>query len=219
MPDKTSKSILISSANPQEGKSVSASNLSIVLAQSGKKVLLIDADLRRPNIEVLFGISHTGLADYIIGNAHYDEIILPSVVENLNIVTAGTQVPNPGELLGSETFKNFFAKAMDEYDFVIIDSPPINSVVDAVAIADIIDMMLIVVRAGKTKKKELRTTLQILSYVQHKLKGILLNDINQKSFITDYNYYNNYNYYGSRTPETRTKPRKKDPSLWEKLNA
>lgn len=219
MPDKSSKSILISSANPQEGKSVSASNLSIVLAQSGKKVLLIDADLRRPNIEVLFGISHTGLADYIVGNAHFDEIILPSVVENLNIVTAGTQVPNPGELLGSEMFKNFFEKAMEEYDFVIIDSPPINSVVDAVAIADLVDMILIVVRAGITKKKELRTTLQILSYVQHKIKGILLNDINQKSFITDYYYYNNYNHYGSRIPETRSKPRKKELSLWEKLNA
>ncbi|TNE70992.1 polysaccharide biosynthesis tyrosine autokinase, partial [bacterium] len=193
LPDKSTKSILISSANPQEGKSVSASNLSIVLAQSGKKVLLVDADLRRPNVEVLFGLSHVGLADYIIGNAQFDDIIIPSVVENLNIVTAGSQVPNPGELLGSEMFKTFYYKAMQEYDFVIIDSPPINSVVDAVAISELIDLILIVVRAGKTKKKELRTTLQILSYVQNKMKGILLNDINQKSFITDYNYYNNYN--------------------------
>lgn len=219
LPDKSSKSILISSANPQEGKSVSASNLSIVLAQSGKKVLLVDADLRRPNIEVLFGLSSVGLSDFIIGNATYDDIILPSVVENLNVVTAGSQVSNPAELLGSDIFKHFFEKAMQEYDFLIIDSPPINSVVDAVAIADLIDLMLIVVRAGKTKKKELRTTLQILSYVQHKIKGVLLNDINQKSFITDYNYYNNYNYYGSKTPETRNPNFKREKSLWEKLNA
>lgn len=219
LPDKSSKSILISSANPQEGKSVTASNLAIVLAQSGKKVILVDADLRRPNIEVLFGLSHHGLSDYIIGNASYDDVILPSVVENLNVVTAGSQVPNPAELLGSDMFKQFFEKAMQEYDFLIIDSPPINSVVDAVAIADLTDLMLIVVRAGKTKKKELRTTLQILTYVQHKIKGVLLNDINQKSFITDYNYYNNYNYYGSKTPETRNPNFKREKSLWEKLNA
>jgi len=218
LPDKASKSILISSANPQEGKSVTAANLSIVLAQSGKKVLLVDADLRRPNVEVLFGLSNVGLADFIIGQAHYEDIILPSVVENLNIVIAGTQVPNPAELLGSDTFKKFYEIAMTEYDFVIIDSPPINSVVDAVAISDLIDMMLIVVRAGKTKKRELKTTLQILTHTHQKIKGVLLNDINQKSFITDYNYYNNYNYYGIRNPEAK-KQNKKDKSLWEKLNA
>lgn len=219
LPDKASKSILISSANPQEGKSVTASNLAIVLAQSGKKVLLVDADLRRPNVEVLFGLSNVGLADFIIGQAHYEDVILPSVVENLNIVIAGSQVPNPAELLGSDTFKRFYEIAMTEYDFVVIDSPPINSVVDAVAISDLIDMLLIVVRAGKTKKRELKTTLQILTHSQHKIKGVLLNDINQKSFITDYNYYNNYNYYGIRNPEGRKQSSKKNKSLWEKLNA
>ena len=136
----------------------------------------------------------------------------------MNIVIAGTQVPNPAELLGSDTFKKFYEIAMTEYDFVIIDSPPINSVVDAVAISDLIDMMLIVVRAGKTKKRELKTTLQILTHTHQKIKGVLLNDINQKSFITDYNYYNNYNYYGIRNPEAK-KQNKKDKSLWEKLNA
>jgi tyrosine-protein kinase Etk/Wzc len=219
LPDKHSKSILVSSANPQEGKSVTAANLSIVLAQSGKKVLLVDADLRRPNVEVIFGLSGEGLTDFIIGNAGEDDIIRTSVVDNLNIVCAGTQVPNPSELLGSEAFKRFYDQVIEEYDFVVIDSPPINSVVDAVTMSDMADLMLLVVRAGKTKKKEVMKMLNVLHRVHTKIKGILLNDINQKSYISDYNYYSNYNYYGSRPADNVRPSEKKQGNFWDRLNA
>jgi tyrosine-protein kinase Etk/Wzc len=219
LPDKHSKSILVSSANPKEGKSVTAANLAIVLAQSGKKVLLVDADLRRPNVEVIFGLSGEGLTDFIIGNAGEDDIIRTSVVDNLNIVCAGTQVPNPSELLGSEAFKRFYDQVIEEYDFVVIDSPPINSVVDAVTMSDMADLMLLVVRAGKTKKKEVMKMLNVLHRVHTKIKGILLNDINQKSYISDYNYYSNYNYYGSRPADNVRPSEKKQGNFWDRLNA
>lgn len=219
IPDKKTKSIVITSSNPQEGKSVTSSNLGIVLAQSGKRVLIIDADLRRPNIDVFFGLNGSpGLTDYIIGNAAYDDVFHPSVAENLMIVPAGAQVPNPSEIVGSDMFQSFFDKCMEEYDFVIVDSPPLNSVVDAATIADIVDLCLIVVNAGKTKKKELNYALSMLSFNQHKIMGILLNNINEKSFITDYNYYNSYNYYGNRITDYKTNKRK-EPTLWDKLNA
>ncbi len=218
MPDKKNKSVLITSSNPQEGKSVTTSNLGAVLAQSGKQVLLIDADLRRPNLDVFFGITGTpGLSDYIIGNADYDEVIYPTIAENLAVVPAGSQVPNPSEIVGSEMFRSFYDKCIAEYDYVIIDSPPMNSVVDATSVTDIVDMSLVVVNAGKTRKKELISALNMMHFNAHKVMGILLNNIHQKSFISDYNYYNNYNYYGNRSAEYKNgTPR--EPSLWDKLN-
>lgn len=218
MPDKKNKSVLITSSNPQEGKSVTTANLGAVLAQSGKQVLLIDADLRRPNLDVFFGITGTpGLSDYIIGNAEYDDVIYPTIAENLAVVPAGSQVPNPSEIVGSDMFRSFYEKCIAEYDYVIIDSPPMNSVVDATSVTDIVDMSLVVVNAGKTRKKDLVAALNMMHFNAHKVMGILLNNIHQKSFISDYNYYNNYNYYGNRSAEYKNgSPR--EPSLWDKLN-
>ncbi len=219
IPDKKNKSIVITSANPQEGKSLSTSNLGVVLAQSGKRVLIIDADLRRPNIDVFFGLNGSpGLTDYIVGNADYEDIFYASVAENLMIVPSGTQVPNPSEIVGSDMFRDFYERTMSEFDFVLIDSPPLNSVVDAATISELADLCLIVVNAGKTKKKELGYALSMMHFNQQKIMGILLNNIDEKSFITDYNYYNSYNYYGNRVTDYKTNKRK-EPTLWDKLNA
>jgi capsular exopolysaccharide synthesis family protein len=200
LPDLKNKSIVITSANPQEGKSVTASNLAIVLAQSGKSVLLVDADLRRPNLDVLFGVRNSpGLSDLVINDLESHEVIYPTVADNLHIIPAGNPVPNPAEIIGSSSFKRVHAKLTSEFDFVIYDSPPVNSVVDAVSIAEHVDLGLVIVKAGKTKRKELKNAFNILHFVEDKFMGVLLNNINSKNFITDYNYYSNYNYYGNRT--------------------
>lgn len=219
IPDKKTKSIVITSSNPQEGKSLTTSNLAVVLAQSGKRVLIIDADLRRPNIDVFFGLNGSpGLTDYIVGNADFEDIFYSTVAENLIVVPSGTQVPNPSEIVGSDMFREFYNRTMEEFDFVLVDSPPLNSVVDAATIADLVDLCLIVVNAGKTKKKELGFALTMLQYNRQKIMGILLNNVNEKSFITDYNYYNSYNYYGNRITDYKTN-RRKEPTIWDKLNA
>jgi capsular exopolysaccharide synthesis family protein len=202
LPDKKNKSIVVTSANPQEGKSVTISNLSIVLAQSGKRVLLIDTDLRRPNLDMLFGIPNApGMSDAIVHGLNYEEVTYPTVAENLFLIPAGNQVPNPAEIIGSDAFKRFYNAVIQEYDFVIFDSPPTNSVVDALTIAEMVDMCLVVVKAGKTKKHELQMTINLLHFVSNKIVGILLNDISNKNFINDYTYYGNYNYYGNRDYE------------------
>ena len=199
LPDKDKKAILISSANPQEGKSVTASNAAVVLAQSGKQVALIDADLRRPNLDILFGISKSpGISDHIINHNDYEDLIKPTVVENLFLVPAGSQVPNPSEILGSDTFRKLYDQITSEFDYVILDSPPLNSVVDAVSLTDLVDQWMLVINVGKTHKKEIRQSLDLLHIMRNKLAGVLLNNIDQKSYITDYNYYQNYHYYGSR---------------------
>ena len=200
MPDKEKKSILATSANPQEGKSLSASNLAIVLAQSGKQVAIIDADLRRPNVDILFGVSKSpGISDYIINHFDYEEMIKPTVVENLFVIPAGSQVPNPSEILGSDTFRELFNQITTEFDYVIVDSPPLNSVVDAITLTELVDQWLMVINVGKTKKRGLRQSMDMLGIMRHKMAGVLLNNIDEKSYITDYNYYQNYNYYGNRT--------------------
>ena len=202
LPDKKRKSIVVTSANPQEGKSITASNLAIVLAQSGKSVLLIDADLRRPNLDVVFGCANSpGLSDAIIHGLEPHEVSYPTVAENLYLIPSGSQVPNPAEIIGSDAFRVFFEKITAEFDFVIYDSPPTNSVVDAVSIAELVDLVLVVVKAGKTKRKELGLSIEILKYIEQKIVGILMNDISNRSYITDYNYYSNYNYYGNRVSE------------------
>ena len=197
-PDKRNKSILVSSSNPQEGKSISASNLASVLANSGKQVVLVDADLRRPNLDIVFGINKSpGLTDVIIDDFDIEQIIKPTVVDNLFLIPAGTQVPNPSEILGSDSFKNIFKTINSEFDYVVIDSPPLNSVVDAVTIAELIDQILIVIKVGSTKKREIRQSLELLSVVENKIAGFLLNSLDGSSYISEYNYYQNYNYYGN----------------------
>lgn len=203
LPDKDKKSVLTTSANPQEGKSLTAANLAIVLAQSGKQVALIDADLRRPNLDILFGVPKSpGISDHIINHHDYEDLIKPTVVENLFVVPAGSQVPNPSEILGSETFRELYNKISGEFDYLIVDSPPLNSVVDAISLTELVDQWMMVINVGKTHKKGIRQSLDLLNIMRHKMAGVLLNNIDQKSYITDYNYYQNYNYYGNRTAMT-----------------
>ncbi|MGM0589096.1 MAG: polysaccharide biosynthesis tyrosine autokinase [Bacteroidota bacterium] len=198
VPDKSNKSFLITSSNPQEGKSVTASNLAVVLAQSGKRVALLDGDLRRPNLDVIFGLPKSpGISDLIVGQEEYDDILKQSIIENLYVLTAGSQVPNPSEILGSESFKKLFDTVLSEFDYVIVDSPPVNSVVDAVTIGDLVDQYMLVINVGKTKKREVKQTFELAKSIQSKFAGVLLNNLDNNSYLVDYNYYQNYNYYGN----------------------
>ena len=202
-PDKSHKTILVSSPNPKEGKSITASNLAVVLANSGKKVLLMDTDLRWPTIDIYFGIEQKpGFTDLILDDLDLKEVIKSSVVDNLHIVPAGKDVPNPSELIESNKFKTLYSKVKKEYDFVVFDSPPINSVTDAMVLSDHADQLLIVINAGKTKKKEVAQALDQLRLAEGKIAGFLLNKLSSDSFVTEYNYYKNYNYYGNRSSAT-----------------
>jgi len=187
------KVILVTSALPQEGKTTISANSALVLAQRGSRVLLIDADLRRPGIDKLFGFrSHGGLSTLISGGDKFEDVVVPFTdVPNLWILPAGPIPPQPAELLGSAVMKDLLARWRTEFDHVIIDTPPCLSVTDAVLLSPEADRIILVARAGKTTKIALRRSCDLLLQVNARVMGIVLNALNMRSA-------EGYYYYGGR---------------------
>src|SRR5699024_8546041 len=145
-------SILVTSSGLGEGKSMTAANLAIVNAQQGKKVLLIDADLRKPTVHYTFRLDNlTGLSNILVGESALEDAIQPSDVDHLYVTTCGPIPPNPSELLASKKMRTVLKQAESHYDLVIFDTPPVLAVTDATILANIVDGSLLVVRSGQTE--------------------------------------------------------------------
>jgi polysaccharide biosynthesis transport protein len=187
------KVILVTSALPQEGKTTISANSALVLAQRGDRVLLIDADLRRPGIDKLFGFrSRGGLSTLISGGDKFEDVVVPfEAVPNLWILPAGPLPPQPAELLGSTVMKDHLARWRTEFDHIVIDTPPCLSVTDAVLLSPEVDRIILVARAGKTTKIALRRACDLLLQVNARVMGIVLNAFNMHSA-------EGYYYYGGR---------------------
>ena len=188
------KVIMVTSALPQEGKTTTSINCAVVLAQKGVRVLLIDADLRRPSIHKTLGMGpHSGLSNVLTGSTTLEEAITrTAVLPNLFVLAAGTPPPNPAELLASANMKDILAKLSQEYDHIVIDTPPSLSVTDAVVLSPRADAVVLVIRSGQTSKQALRRARDILMQVNAKVVGVLLNAVDLRS--PDYYYY--YEYQG-----------------------
>jgi polysaccharide biosynthesis transport protein len=186
--------ILVTSALPQEGKTTTSINLAIVLAQKGTRVLLMDSDLRRPSIHKTLGMGpRSGLSNVLTGSFELDEAIIRStILPNLFLLPAGTPPPNPAELLASSKMKDVLAQLREEYDHIVIDTPPTLSVTDAVVISTSADRVVLVIRAGQTTKQALRRARDLLLQVSAKVCGVLMNAVDLNS--PDYYYY--YEYQG-----------------------
>jgi polysaccharide biosynthesis transport protein len=205
------KVILITSALPEEGKTTTSVNSAIVLAQKGIRVLLIDADLRRPSIHKTLGMGpKIGLSNVLTGNATLEQAIIPStVLPNLFILPAGTPPPNPAELLASVQMKTVLEELREQYDHIVIDTPPTLSVTDAVVMSTSADAVVLVIRSGQTTKPALRRARDILIQVNARVCGVLLNavDLNSADYYYHYEYQGKYSrgYYQedelSSTPE------------------
>lgn len=185
------KIILVTSALPEEGKTTTSINCAIVLAQKGARVLLIDADLRRPSIHRTLGVvPKTGLSHVLTGSASLQQATVRSaLVPNLFVLPAGTQPPNPAELLASNEMGAVLCDLREQYDHIVIDTPPTLPVTDAVVMAARADAVILVTRAGTTTKHALKQARDILLQVNAKVSGVLLNAVNLNS--PDY-----YSYYG-----------------------
>jgi len=201
------KIILITSALPQEGKSTTCINTSIVLAQKGTRVLLVDADLRRPSIHKTLGMGpRTGLSNVLTGSASLQQaIVRSSILPSLYILPAGTPPPNPAELLASSNMKDVLAELREEYDHIVVDSPPTLSVTDAVVMSTRADAVILVIRCGQTTKQALRRSRDLLLQVNARVCGVLLNAVDLDS--PDYYYYYEYqgkyhHYYHDELPGT-----------------
>ena len=188
------KVILITSALPQEGKTTTSINTAIVLAQKGTRVLLMDADLRRPSIHKTLGMGpKTGLSNVLTGNATLQQAVVRSnILPTLFVLSAGTPPPNPAELLASSNMKDILAELREQYDHIVVDTPPTLSVTDAVVMSTRADSVVLVIRSGQTTKQALRRSRDLLMQVNARVSGVLLNAVDLSS--PDYYYY--YEYQG-----------------------
>ncbi len=193
------KVILVTSALPQEGKTTTSMNTAIVLAQKGSRVLLIDADLRRPSIHKALKLGpRTGLSNVLTGSAQLHQATVRStLVPTLFVLPAGTPPPNPAELLASSHMRDVLIELREQYDHIVIDTPPALSVTDAVILSTIADSVVLVIRSGQTTRQALRRARDLLVRVNARIAGVLLNAADLKS--ADYYYYYEYRgKYGDR---------------------
>ncbi|MFZ0999146.1 MAG: CpsD/CapB family tyrosine-protein kinase, partial [Candidatus Sulfotelmatobacter sp.] len=192
------KVIMITSALPQEGKTTTSMNTALVLAQKGIRVLLIDADLRRPSIHKILGMGpRSGLSNVLTGSATLQQTITrSSILPNLSILPAGTPPPNPAELLASANMRDVLEELRGQYDHIVLDTPPTLSVTDAVVLSPRADAIVLVIRSGQTTKQALRRSRDILTQVNAKVSGVLLNAVDLSS--PDYYYYYEYQSKYSR---------------------
>ena len=196
---KPPKSILITSTAPKDGKTTNAVYLAIAMSQLGKKVLLIDADLRKPRIHKIFKLQNDKGISTSMAGASDMKIIQKSSIENLDIIPSGPTPPNPSELLGSEYFREAIKLLSEKYAMIIIDSPPLLSVMDGYHISKVVDGTIVIARAAKTTQEAMYRGLKQLNDIGSKILGIVINGADLRK--SDYYYYNYYQYYSSEEEE------------------
>ena len=188
------KVIGICSACPQEGKSTTTTNLAFSLAEANNKVLLIDGDMRRPSIYNIVGIEkEPGLSDMLSGKSGVCEVH-GVLQENLSVLVSGHIPPNPSELIGSRKMEALFEEYKKQYDYILIDLPPVLSVSDPVAVSKYLSGMIIVVRHDKTGRRDLAETMRQLEYANTKILGFVYNRIGESSKKKKYKRNSKYNY-------------------------
>jgi tyrosine-protein kinase Etk/Wzc len=210
------KIFLITSSFVQEGKTLNIVNLALTMAQAGNRVLLVDADLRKPLVHKVFGLSESpGLTDYVLGNYHrkeicnticdvmlgdfgLDNLLKTPGIDNLHIVTAGTRPPNPSEILGSARFREFLDVVKQDYHFIFIDTPPILPVADASEIATLSDGVFLLYKVGKIGRGVLKRAKSNLDNVDARLVGVIFNCVKSDEGPDYYGYHSHY-YYGQES--------------------
>ncbi len=211
--DHPIRRLLVTSPTPEEGKTTVTSNLAVVLAQGGSSVVLIDADLRRSRIHKMFGLENkNGITNlFVQPNLYFEGITQAVKTENLRILSSGGTPPNPSELLGSKKMNEILEGLAETADLIILDTPPVLTVTDAVALSSAVDGVLVVAKIGVTKQAALLKAIEQLRQVNANIMGIVINDVNPKS-SRYYYYYKNYYYdhysdYYADSPDGKNNPK------------
>lgn len=174
-------SFVVTSSVPGEGKTTTAVNLALAMADAGTKTLLVDADLRQPSVAKVLGIEGTvGLTTVLLGQAQVHDVIQTWGLSGVHVLTAGQIPPNPSELLGSQPMEDLFASLVAEYDFVIVDSPPVVSVIDAVIVQKLTGGILMVVGHDRTRKRDLASAMKQLATVDAPVSGFARNFVTSR---------------------------------------
>lgn len=186
--DDEYRAIVVTSSVPGEGKSTTSGNLALSLAQSGNKVLLVDCDMRKPSIHKKFKISNmSGTAELLLRKESFEDVA-NFYNENLTIITAGKIPPNPSEMLSSRAMTAFIKEMKKEFKYIILDTPPLQAVTDAQVLSTKADGVLLIVRAGSTKRDAVLNSVDLIKKVKGKVIGTVLNGVENKK--------NSYYYYG-----------------------
>jgi len=192
MPDQDLKTLLFTSSTPGEGKSTCAANVAIVFAQEGKKVLLIDADMRKPTVHYTFHITNsTGLSNLLTRKWELQDVVNETEIEGLHLVTCGPIPPNPAELLGSKTMDALIEELKTHYDIIIFDAPPLLSVADAQILSNKCEGTILVLNSGMTEKANALKAKEALVSSKANILGTMLNN-----FVMEKDHYY-YQYYGT----------------------
>lgn len=192
MPDEPLKTILITSSTPGEGKSTNAANIGVVFAQEDKRVLIIDADMRKPTLHHTFKtFNKVGLSNILARKSALHEAVQETFVIGLDVITSGPIPPNPAELLSSKVLDALLQHVKNDYDMIIIDSPPLLSVTDAQILANKCDGTIIILNTGVVDKRAVKKAKALLSASRTKILGVVLNNYKTPSH---YNYYEEYSF-------------------------
>jgi capsular exopolysaccharide synthesis family protein len=194
--DNPHKVILVTSAEPQEGKSTVSSNIALSFGQL-ENTLIFDADLRRPSTSKIFDHEHNspGMSDLLAGNVEYQDVIHKIKGTNLSVITAGKIPPDPLDLLASKKFKTMLEVLSSRFDRIIIDSPPVSLVSDAVLLASLVDCVVFVIKSDDTNTKVVQASLRKLRLTDTHIVGVVLNAVNLKK-LSKYYSYGYGKYYG-----------------------
>jgi protein-tyrosine kinase len=197
--DQPCRTILVTSAGPEEGKTTSVANFGVVAAQAGSRVCMVDSDLRRPTLHRLFKLDNTrGLTTALVEDLAFAELARPTDVPNLSILPSGPLPPNPAELVGSHRMRESLQAAAEAFDLVLCDSPPLMAVGDAAALAAQCDGVIFVIRVGKTAHDVLRRVVDNIETVKGRILGVVLNRADARRDGYYYSYYHAYQrYYGA----------------------
>jgi capsular exopolysaccharide synthesis family protein len=186
--DQPCRSIMISSTEPMDGKSTIIANLAVVMAQAGKKTLLVDCDLRKPVQHRMFGVhNHKGLTNCLLQHLDVEEAAHQGIVDNLTLLTSGPIPPNPAEILSSERTRNLWPALLKKYEYVFIDAPPVLAVTDAAILSTQVDGVILVVSSANTRIDLARNAQEQFIKANARIIGVVLNKIKVEKH--DYNYY------------------------------
>ena len=193
---KELKTLAVTSCMPNDGKSMTAANLAVVLTQAGKSVLLIDYDMRNPTVHKNFNLSNkVGLSSCISMGTALSDAVQKTSIEGLYALTGGVIPPNPSELLGSEQMKNVLQRAKEQYDYVLIDTLPVMPVTDALIVSRFVDGMILVIASAEIKVEMARDVKNQLVNAGANILGVVLNKVRSEHHGYGYGYYY---YYGSK---------------------
>lgn len=195
---KELKTLAVTSCTPNEGKSMTIANLAVVLTQAGKSVLIMDCDMRNPTVHKNFGLSNKlGLSSCISMGTALSDAVQKTSIEGLYALTGGVIPPNPSELLGSEQMKNVLQRAKEQYDYVLIDTPPVMPVTDALIVSSFVDGMILVIASAEVKVEMARDVKNQLVNAGANILGVVLNKVRSEHHGYGYGYYYYYGHEGA----------------------